>query len=133
MDRATDVSILFSRYLAGKLWDMSGLTPGDVDLALLYDAYSPVVLQQLEDFGFCNRGESGHFVRSGNTLPAGTLPVNPHGGLLSEGYVHGLNNILEAVRQLRGTATSHQVASPHVALCTGFGGSYGSAAILEKP
>ncbi|MDF3308223.1 acetyl-CoA acetyltransferase [Rhodococcus sp. T2V] len=133
MDKAEDVATLFSRYLAGKLWDTSGLTPGDVDLALLYDAYSPVVLQQLEDFGFCNRGESGHFVRSGSTLPTGTLPVNPHGGLLSEGYVHGLNNILEAVRQLRGTATSHQVASPHVALCTGFGGSYGSAAILERP
>ncbi|WP_225929477.1 thiolase C-terminal domain-containing protein [Rhodococcus opacus] len=131
MDKAADVSALFSHFLARKVWDTSGLTPADIDLAMIYDAYSPVVLQQLEDFGFCARGESGDFIRSGSTLPTGTLPVNPHGGLLSEGYVHGLNNVLEAVRQLRGTASSRQVPSPHVALCTGFGGSYGSAVILE--
>ncbi|MFF2107105.1 thiolase C-terminal domain-containing protein [Rhodococcus koreensis] len=132
MDKAADVSALFSHYLSRKVWDMSGLTPADIDLAMIYDAYSPVVLQQLEDFGFCARGESGDFIRSGSTLPTGTLPVNPHGGLLSEGYVHGLNNVLEAVRQLRGTASSQRVPSPHVALCTGFGGSYGSAVILES-
>ncbi|RYE44686.1 MAG: acetyl-CoA acetyltransferase [Hyphomicrobiales bacterium] len=133
MDKAADLSAIFSRYVARKLWKLSGLRPADVDVAMLYDAYSPIVLQQLEDFGFCGVGGSGEFVRSGNTLPSGTLPVNPHGGLLSEGYIHGFNNVLEAVRQLRGTAASHQVESPHVALCTGFGGSYGSATILESP
>lgn len=132
MDKADDLSAIFSRFVARKLWKLSGLRPVDVDVAMLYDAYSPIVLQQLEDLGFCGVGESGELVRSGSTLPSGALPVNPHGGLLSEGYVHGLNNVLEAVRQLRGTASS-QVESPHVALCTGFGGSYGSATILESP
>lgn len=132
MDKADDLSAIFSRFVARKLWKLSGLRPVDVDVAMLYDAYSPTVLQQLEDLGFCGVGESGELVRSGSTLPSGSLPVNPHGGLLSEGYVHGLNNVLEAVRQLRGTASS-QVESPHVALCTGFGGSYGSATILESP
>ena len=132
MDKAADISAIFSRFVARKLWSYSGIRPAEIDVALLYDAYSPIVLQQLEDLGFCDHGNSGDYVRSGATLPTGTLPVNPHGGLLSEGYVHGLNNILEAVRQLRGTASSHQVESPHVALCTGFGGSYGSAAILES-
>lgn len=132
MDKAADVSALFSRHLAERLWSMSEMSPSDVDLALLYDAYSPVVLQQLEDFGFCASGESGEFVRSGETLPVGSIPVNPHGGLLSEGYVHGLNNVLEAVRQLRGNAVTHQVSSPQIALCTGFGGSFGSAAILAR-
>lgn len=133
MDKAVDLSAIFSRYVAHKLWKVSGLRPTDVDVAMLYDAYSPIVLQQLEDFGFCGVGGSGEFVRSGDALPSGALPVNPHGGLLSEGYIHGLNNVLEAVRQLRGTAPSQQVESPHVALCTGFGGSYGSATILESP
>ncbi|MGU3586526.1 thiolase C-terminal domain-containing protein [Rhodococcus sp. C26F] len=132
MDKAADVSALFSRHLAERLWSMAEMRPSDVDLALLYDAYSPVVLQQLEDFGFCATSESGNFVRSGETLPAGSIPVNPHGGLLSEGYVHGLNNVLEAVRQLRGNAATHQVPSPQIALCTGFGGSFGSAAILAR-
>lgn len=131
MDTAENVSTLFSAYVAPTIYTASGMAPSDVDLALIYDAYSPIVLQQLEDFGLAPRGESGAFVRAGETLPSGSLPVNPHGGLLSEGYVHGLNNIVEAVRQLRGDGT-HQVASPGAALCTGFGGSHGSAAVLTS-
>ena len=129
MDTAPNVSTLFSAYLAPTLYKAAGMTPSDVDLAVLYDAYSPVVLQQLEDFGLAARGEAGALVRDGGTLPGGALPVNPHGGLLSEGYVHGLNNVAEAVRQLRGDGTN-QLRRPGTALCTGFGGSYGSAAIL---
>lgn len=129
MDSAPDVSALFSSYLAKPLYQAAGMSPSDIDLAILYDAYSPVVLQQLEDFGFAARGSAGQFVRSGETLPSGKLPLNPHGGLLSEGYVHGLNNIVEAVRQLRGEGTN-QERSCDAALCTGFGGSYGSAAVL---
>lgn len=129
MDTAGCVSTLFPAYLAPRLYEDAGMSPSDVDLALIYDAYSPIVLQQLEDFGLAPKGESGAFVRAGETLPGGSLPVNPHGGLLSEGYVHGLNNIVEAVRQLRGDGTN-QVPTPTVALCTGFGGSYGSAAVL---
>ena len=129
MDAAGDVSMLFSAYLANQVYDAAGMRPSDVDLELLYDAYSPVVLQQLEDFGLAPRGESGAFVRAGETSPSGSVPVNPHGGLLAEGYVHGLNNVVEAVRQFRGEGTN-QARQPETALCTGFGGSYGSAAVL---
>lgn len=130
MESAACVSTLFSEYLAPTLYRAARMRPADIDLAMIYDAYSPVVLQQLEDFGFCERHESGAFVRSGATLPTGPMPVNPHGGLLSEGYVHGLNNVVEAVRQLRGEATANQVRSCATAMCTGFGGSYGSASVL---
>ena len=118
MDKADDVSRVFSAYLAPSLYQAAGMTPRDIDVAMLYDAYSFLVLAQLEDFGFCGRGEVPAL------LGPGAPVVNPNGGLLSEGYVHGLNNVLEAVRQLRAGAT--------VALVTGFGGSYGSAAILTR-
>ncbi|MCZ4548632.1 thiolase C-terminal domain-containing protein [Gordonia rubripertincta] len=132
IDKAPSVSTLFTHHLREKLWATAGVIPSDVDVAMIYDAYSPVVLQQLEDLGFCEPGGSGSMFRAGRTLPSGDLPVNPSGGLLSEGYVHGLNNVLEAVRQLRGTAGVNQVPSPSIALCTGFGGSYGSALVLER-
>ncbi|WP_308014619.1 thiolase C-terminal domain-containing protein [Nocardia coffeae] len=132
MDTAPDLSTLYSAYLAPSLYRTAGMSPDDIDMALIYDAYSSVVLQQLEDFGFARPGESGDYVRSGATLPTGQLPMNPHGGLLSEGYVHGLNNIVEAVRQLRGDGVN-QIRRPETVLCTGFGGSYGSAAVLVAP
>lgn len=131
-ERAASIGTIYSAQLAGRLYEAAGMTPSDVDLALIYDAYSPIVLQQLEDWGLTERGGAGEAVRAGETLPGGRIPVNPHGGLLSEGYVHGFNNIAEAVRQLRGDAASHQVAEPEVALCTGFGGSYGSALVLTR-
>lgn len=132
IDKAASVGTLFSHYVAPMIWSASGMGAADIDIALLYDAYSFVVLEQLEDFGFCTRGGSGEFIRSGATDVAGELPVNPHGGMLSEGYVHGLNNIVEAVRQLRGQAPTNQVGDAAVALCTGFGGSHGSAAVLVR-
>ena len=125
MDRASDVTALFTRWVAPLLWEASGMTAADVDVALLYDAYTFLVLAQLEDLGLCGPGEAADYVESGR------VPVNPHGGLLSEGYVHGLNNVLEAVRQLRGEGTN-QVASPEVALVTGFGGDRGSALLLRS-
>jgi acetyl-CoA acetyltransferase len=131
MDKAEDVGRLFSAYVAPALYEAAGMRPSDVDLAQLYDAYSFLVLRQLEDFGFCRPGEAADFVAGGGTAAGGALPVNPHGGLLSEGYVHGLNNVVEAVQQLRGDAGANQVEA-EVALCTGFGGSYGSAAILVR-
>lgn len=130
--RAGDGTRLFSHYVAPLAYEAAGIAPGDVDLAVLYDAYSSLVLAQLEDFGFCERGGAGALVRAGETAPDGSLPVNPHGGLLSEGSLHGFNNVLEAVRQLRGSAPSHQVPDAGLALVTGFGGSYGSAAVLER-
>ena len=130
--RAPDGTRLFSHYVAPHLYAAAGITAADIDVALLYDAYSSLVLAQLEDFGFCARGESGALVRAGDTAPDGRIPVNPHGGLLSEGSLHGFNNVLEAVRQLRGAATCNQIPDAQLALVTGFGGSYGSAAVLER-
>jgi acetyl-CoA acetyltransferase len=103
-------------YSARDVYAMAGLGPKDVDVALLYDVFSPMVLWQLEAYGFCPRGEAGPFVEEGRTdWPDGEIPVNTHGGSLSEAYVHGVNHVLEAVRQLRGTSTC-QVEGASVAL-----------------
>lgn len=132
LDRADHLDGVFSRYIADELWRSSGLTPGEVDVAQLYDAYTWVVLRQLEDFGFCPPGEAGAFVRDGGLRLGGSTPTNTNGGLLSEAYVHGLNNVAEAVVQLRHEAGDRQVAGAEVALCTGFGGSFGTAAVLTR-
>ena len=98
---------------------MAGLGPSDVDVALLYDHFSPMVLMQLEDYGFCDIGEGGAFVESGAIRwPTGTLPVNTHGGNLSEAYIIGMTHVKEAVEQIRGTAVN-QVQGAQVALATG--------------
>ncbi|TDD66175.1 acetyl-CoA acetyltransferase [Actinomadura rubrisoli] len=129
MDKAGDVTRIFSSYVAEPLFTAAGMRPGHIDVALLYDAYSWLVPRQLEDFGLVPRADLPVILRAQEIAWNGRFPVNPHGGLLSEGYVHGLNNVAEAVRQLRGTGTC-QVRDAGVALCTGFGGGYGSAAIL---
>ncbi|MFD0691365.1 thiolase C-terminal domain-containing protein [Actinomadura fibrosa] len=129
MDKAADVTRIFSAYLAEPLYRAAGMTPGDIDVSLFYDAYSWLVPRQLEDFGLVPRADLPVMLRAQEIAWNGRVPVNPHGGLLSEGYVHGLNNVAEAVRQLRGAGTN-QVRDAGVALCTGFGGGYGSAAIL---
>jgi acetyl-CoA acetyltransferase len=131
-DRADDLSALFTRYLAPRLWASSGMSRRDLSLAQLYDAYTWVVLAQLEDLGLAARGESGELVRAGGTAIGGTIPCCTNGGLLSEGYVHGLNNALEAVRQLRHEAGERQVRDATVALVNGFSGSFGSMALLER-
>jgi acetyl-CoA acetyltransferase len=105
-------------HVAERLWATSGYRPGDIDVALIYDHFSPLVIMQLEDFGFCGRGEGGPFVESGAIRAGGAIPVNPHGGHLSEGYVVGVTHIREAVEQLRGTAVN-QVKDAKTALVTG--------------
>jgi acetyl-CoA acetyltransferase len=101
--------------LARQLFDESGFRRDDIDVALIYDAFSPILLMQLEALGFCGLGEAKDFVRDGHLAPTGSLPCNTNGGLIGEGYIHGLNLTLEAVRQLRGTAVN-QLESPHLAL-----------------
>ena len=105
-----------SLYAARDVYAEAGMVPADVDVALLYDVFSPMVLWQLEAYGFCKRGEAGAFVDDGKIdWPDGDVPVNTHGGSISEAYVHGFNHVLEGVRQIRGTSTC-QVPDASVAL-----------------
>ena len=107
------------RGVAKRLYEMAGLGPDDVDLALIYDHFTPMVLMQLEDYGFCPIGESGPFVADGNIrYLGGSLPVNTHGGNHSEAYIIGMTHVREGVEQIRGTAIN-QVAGADVALVTG--------------
>jgi acetyl-CoA acetyltransferase len=107
------------RPVAKRLYEMAGVTPADVDVALLYDHFSPMVIMQLEDYGFCPIGEGGQFVADGNIrYGTGTIPVNTHGGNLSEAYIIGMTHVREAVEQIRGTAVN-QVEGAEIALVTG--------------
>ena len=105
-------------HLARRLYEMAGIGPKDVDVALFYDHFSGMVILQLEDYGFCKRGEGGPFVEDGGiSWQGGRLPVNTHGGNLSEVYLLGMTHVMEAVRQLRGESTS-QVENAEIALVT---------------
>jgi acetyl-CoA acetyltransferase len=99
----------------------AGVTPAEMDVALLYDCFTVVVLLQLEDYGFCKKGEAGPFVEGGRIGPGGALPVNPSGGLLAEGYGGGMLHVIEAARQLRRDAGPRQIADAEVALVSGHG------------
>jgi acetyl-CoA acetyltransferase len=104
---------------ARRLYEQAGIGPGDINVALIYDHFSPMVILQLEDYGFCGRGEGGAFVESGAIrFSGGQIPVNTHGGHLSEAYIIGMTHIREAVEQLRGVAVN-QVAGARHALVTG--------------
>jgi acetyl-CoA acetyltransferase len=105
--------------MAAELFAQAGVTPEDIDVAQIYDAFTGTVLFALEDYGFCGRGESGPYVAEGNLRwPEGRLPINTAGGILSEAYIHGFNLVVEGVRQLRGQSTS-QVAEARLCLVTG--------------
>ena len=116
---------------AEDIYAMAGLTPSDIDVACLYDHFSPWVLPQLEAFGFCDKGEAKDFIRDGHIARGGKLPVNPHGGQLGEAYIHGMNGIAEAVRQIRGSAVN-QVSDVNNVLITAGTGVPTGAAILER-
>jgi acetyl-CoA acetyltransferase len=107
------------RPVAKRLFEMADITPADVDVALLYDHFSPLVLMQLEDYGFCPIGEGGPFVADGNIRwGTGSIPENTPGGNLSEAYIMGMTHIREAVEQLRGVAVN-QVEGAEFALVNG--------------
>jgi acetyl-CoA acetyltransferase len=107
--------------VAAQLYETAGVGPDDVQVAVIYDHFTPFVLVQLEEFGFCRRGEAKDFVRDGNIELGGRLPVNPHGGQLGEAYIHGMNGVAEAVRQLRGTAVNQVEGVEHVVVTAGTG------------
>ena len=114
------------RPVARDLWARAGIGPSDVDVAMLYDHFSGMVLLQLEDYGFCEPGEGGPF------FAETSLPVNTHGGSLSEAYIHGLNHVVEGVRQLRGQSTT-PVPGAETCLVTSAAGVPGSALVLRVP
>jgi acetyl-CoA acetyltransferase len=117
---------------ARDLYRMAGLTPSDVQVAQVYDHFTPWAIMALEDYGFCAKGEGGPFVESGATgWPDGRLPTNTHGGSLSEAYIHGFNHILEGVRQMRGTSTC-QVAGAEVGLVCSAASTPTSALLLGR-
>jgi acetyl-CoA acetyltransferase len=109
---------------------MAGLTPTDIDVVQLYDAFTINTLLFLEDLGFCARGEAGSFVAQGSIAPGGSLPVNTNGGGLSCNHpgMYGIFTIIEAVRQLRREAPGLQIADADIALCHGNGGLLSSQA-----
>src|SRR5699024_6887300 len=109
-------------YVAVSLYASAGLAPEDIDVAALYDCFSWVVLRQIEAYGFAPRGKAGEFVAEGNLKIDGKLPANTAGGMLAEGYTHGMNNVLELVRQLRHEyeGTERQVENCKTGICTGW-------------
>jgi acetyl-CoA acetyltransferase len=109
------------RVVADQLWAQSGLGPADITTAFLYDHFTPFVLMQLEDLGFCGRGEAKDFATIERLSLGGELPINTNGGLLGEAYIHGMNGITEAVRQLRGTSCNQVDGVEHVLVTAGTG------------
>ena len=107
--------------VADQIWRMSGLSPDDIQTAVIYDHFTPFVLTQLEEFGFCGRGEAKDFIAEGAIEMGGRLPINTHGGQLGEAYVHGMNGITEAVRQVRGTAVNQLEIVDNVLVTAGTG------------
>jgi acetyl-CoA acetyltransferase len=116
---------------ARQLYSQSDIQPDGIDVAQIYDAFTPLILLSLEGYGFCARGEGGAFTENGSLEPGGRLPVNTSGGGLSEAYVHGFNLLTEGVRQLRGTALN-QVADAATCLVTGGEGVPTGALILRR-
>jgi acetyl-CoA acetyltransferase len=107
--------------VARQLWQQAGIGPRDVRVAVLYDHFTPFVLLQLEELGFCPRGEARHFIAGGMIELGGGLPVNPHGGQLGEAYIHGMNGINEGVRQVRGTSVNQVGGDGPVLVTAGTG------------
>jgi acetyl-CoA acetyltransferase len=107
--------------VARQLWNTTGLGPDDIQTAVIYDHFTPLVLPQLEEFGFCARGEAKDFLRDGNVELGGRLPINTHGGQLGEAYIHGMNGIAEGVRQVRGTSVNQVDGVEHVLVTAGTG------------
>lgn len=117
---------------AAEVWSRTGLGPQDMDAAMIYDCFTFEVLHQLEDAGFAPHGRGCDLVRDGQIRLGGKLPVNTHGGMLSEAHMAGLNHVVEAVRQLRGEAEGRQVPDARHIAVSGWGNlGDGSFAVLE--
>ncbi len=107
--------------VARQIWEQTGLTAANVDAAVIYDAFTSIVLWQLESFGFCKPGEGKDFIQGGNLEVGGRLPTNTHGGQLSEAYIHGMNGVNEGVRLIRGESINQPKKNEHVLVTAGVG------------
>ena len=133
ISQAADLTTSAARVSGARAYAMAGLGPGDIDFAQLYDCFTPTVLVELEDLGFCAKGEGGAFLQSGATRPGGSLPVNTHGGMLSHchpGNPGAMFALTETVWQLRHAAGDRQVANAGTALVHAQGGIMSSHATL---
>jgi acetyl-CoA acetyltransferase len=127
---AEDHARCYADQIADRLFAGAGIARDDIDFAEIYDCFTYSVLVQLEDFGFCAKGDAGAFFREGHASLGGSLPINTHGGLLSEGYIHGLNSVTEAVIQLRGEAGARQVNDAAFGLVTAGGAANSGSALI---
>ena len=142
MGGQVDLVYSAARWSGPPAWEMSGITPADIKYASIYDSFTITVLMQLEDLGFCEKGQGGKFVSDGNLISGvGKLPFNTDGGGLCSNHPAnrgGITKIIEAVRQLRGEAhPAVQVPNCDLAIAHGTGGSLGtrhvgSTVILER-
>ena len=118
--------------VARQLWQSTGLGPKDIQTAIIYDHFTPLALPQFEEFGFCGRGEAKDFIKNGNIEIGGDLPINTNGGQLGEAYIHGMNGVAEAVRQIRGESVN-QVSDVENVLVTAGTAVPTSGLILTQP
>ena len=118
--------------VAKQVYAQSGLGPKDLDAAVIYDAFTSIVLWQIESFGLCGRGEAKDFIKGGTLRRNGTLPTNTHGGQLSEAYIHGMNGVNEGVRLVRGESVNQPEKDVHHVLVTSGVGVPTSAMVLGR-
>jgi acetyl-CoA acetyltransferase len=116
---------------ARTLWASAGVSPKEIDVAQIYDCFTISLLLQIEAFGLCERGQGGPFAASGAVRRDGSIPINTAGGNMSEGYIHGMNHIVEGVRQMRGEAAM-QIQNAELCLVTGGPLPTASSAVLRK-
>lgn len=130
--QSADLTTTAAVYSAPRAYAEAGVGPTDVDVAAIYDCFTISMLLQLEDLGFAPKGAGAEFVASGAIGPGGSLPVNTHGGLLSQSYLVGGNHVVEAVRQLRGSRGAAQVPDAEVALVAGLGAPEHATLVLTR-
>jgi acetyl-CoA acetyltransferase len=131
-DQWLDMTRMYSAHVAPRLWEITGLAPSDMDVACLYDCFTYTTLGTFEDYGFCEKGGAGKAFATGRATYGGDVVVNPHGGLLSEAYIHGMNHHYEAVLQLRGQAGERQVEGAELCLVSAGTGPYGGALVYAR-